>query len=151
MIYCTCNLLNMFRELICPSSAARAILVLLPHMVCNVLVVGGRRSGAGQRAMHPGWWKLLEQPHVHVTRPVPLVPLHLMNLIMLCEQYESWNSSLCNFLQCSLTFFTSGQDTLLSTVYLNTLSLYSSLNERGKVLRPSKATCRFTLSVYSTL
>jgi len=25
------------------------ILVLLPHMVCNVLVAGGRRSGAGQQ------------------------------------------------------------------------------------------------------
>ena len=29
------------------------ILVLLPHMVCNALVVGGRRSGAGQQAMCP--------------------------------------------------------------------------------------------------
>ena len=29
------------------------ILVLLPHMVCNALVVGGRRSGAGQQAVHP--------------------------------------------------------------------------------------------------
>ena len=27
------------------------ILVLLPHMVCNTLVAGGRRSGAGQQAM----------------------------------------------------------------------------------------------------
>jgi len=30
------------------------ILVLLPHMVCNSLVAGGRRSCAGQQAMHPG-------------------------------------------------------------------------------------------------
>jgi len=30
------------------------IFVLLPHMVCNALVAGGRRSGAGQQAMHPG-------------------------------------------------------------------------------------------------
>ena len=29
------------------------ILVLLPHMVCNALVTGGRRSGAGQQAMRP--------------------------------------------------------------------------------------------------
>ena len=29
------------------------LLVLLPHMVCNALVAGGRRSGAGQQAMHP--------------------------------------------------------------------------------------------------
>ena len=38
-----------------------AILVLLPRMVCNVFVAGGRRSGAGQQAMRPGWGKLLEQ------------------------------------------------------------------------------------------
>jgi len=30
------------------------ILVLLPHMVCNALVAGGRRSGAGEQAMRPG-------------------------------------------------------------------------------------------------
>ena len=30
------------------------IFVLLPHMVCNALVVGRRRSGAGQQAMRPG-------------------------------------------------------------------------------------------------
>ena len=30
------------------------ILVLLPHMVCNALVAGGRRSGAGQQAMLRG-------------------------------------------------------------------------------------------------
>jgi len=30
-----------------------AILVLLLHMVCNVLVVGGRQSGAGEQAMRP--------------------------------------------------------------------------------------------------
>jgi len=29
-------------------------LVLLPHMVCNALVAGGRRSGAGQQAIRPG-------------------------------------------------------------------------------------------------
>jgi hypothetical protein len=30
------------------------ILVLLPYMVRNALVAGGRRSGAGQQAMRPG-------------------------------------------------------------------------------------------------
>ena len=30
------------------------MLVLLPHMVCNALVGGGRRSGAGQQATRPG-------------------------------------------------------------------------------------------------
>jgi len=30
------------------------ILVLLPHLVCDVLVAGGQRSRAGQQAMCPG-------------------------------------------------------------------------------------------------
>jgi len=30
------------------------VLVLLPRMVCNALVAGGRRSGAGQQAMRSG-------------------------------------------------------------------------------------------------
>ena len=34
--------------------------MLLPHMVCNTLVAGGRRSGAGQQAMRPERGKLLE-------------------------------------------------------------------------------------------
>ena len=32
----------------------QTILVLLPHMVCNVLVAGGRLLGAEQQAMRPG-------------------------------------------------------------------------------------------------
>jgi len=30
------------------------ILVLLPHMVCDVLIAGCRRSDAGQQAIRPG-------------------------------------------------------------------------------------------------
>ena len=30
------------------------ILVLLPHLTCNVLFAGGWRSGAGQQATRPG-------------------------------------------------------------------------------------------------
>jgi len=37
------------------------ILVLKPHMVCNALVAGGRRSGVGQQAVRLGWGKLLKQ------------------------------------------------------------------------------------------
>ena len=34
------------------------ILVLLPHMVCNALVAGGRLLGAERQAMRPGWGNL---------------------------------------------------------------------------------------------
>jgi len=57
MIYCTYNMLNMFRALLCPSSGSRDyiyIYMLLPPMVCSALVAGCRRSDAGQQAMRPG-------------------------------------------------------------------------------------------------
>ena len=41
MIYYTCNLLNMFfGHLYAHHQELETILVLLPHMVCNVLVAG---------------------------------------------------------------------------------------------------------------
>jgi len=46
------NLLSIFRALICPSSGARDYTCdITPHMVCNALVAGGRRSGAGQQTV----------------------------------------------------------------------------------------------------
>jgi len=54
MLYCTYNLLNMFWALICPSSEARDYTCVLPHMVCNALVAGGRLLRAEQQAMCPG-------------------------------------------------------------------------------------------------
>jgi hypothetical protein len=43
-----------FRHLYAHHQELETILVLLPHVVCNVLVAGGRWSGAGQQAMRPG-------------------------------------------------------------------------------------------------
>jgi len=43
--------------------------VLLPHMVCNALVDGGRRSGAGQQAMRPGWGMLFDSYRTHSLLP----------------------------------------------------------------------------------
>ena len=45
------------------------ICVLLPPMVCNALVAGGRGSGAGQQAMRPGWGMLLD-----VSQATSLIP-----------------------------------------------------------------------------
>jgi len=56
IIHSTC-----FGHLYAHHQELETILVLLPHMVCNALVAGGRRSGAGQQAMCPGWGKLLER------------------------------------------------------------------------------------------
>jgi len=51
MVYCTYNLLNMFRALYAHHQELETILVLLPRMVCNALIAGGRRSGAGQQGI----------------------------------------------------------------------------------------------------
>ena len=42
-----------FEHLYAHHQELEPILVLLPYMVCNALVAGGRRSGAGQQAMCP--------------------------------------------------------------------------------------------------
>ena len=44
VFYCTCNLLNMFRDLYAHHQELETILVLLPLMVCNALVAGGARN-----------------------------------------------------------------------------------------------------------
>jgi len=41
-------------------------------MVFNALVDGGRRSGAGQQAIHPGWGKLLDHPVVFIIKTIAL-------------------------------------------------------------------------------
>ena len=44
MVYCTYNMLNVFRALLCSSSGAETICVLLPPMVCSawLLVIRGQ-------------------------------------------------------------------------------------------------------------
>jgi hypothetical protein len=54
-------------------------------------------------------------------------------LIMLGEGYKLWRSSICSFLQRSVTLFLFGPNILLSTLFSNILSLWSSLNVRDQV------------------
>ena len=54
MVYCTFNMLNMFRELLCPSSGAREFICVITAYGVPCLVAGCRGSGAGQQAMRPG-------------------------------------------------------------------------------------------------
>jgi len=60
LIFCsTC-----FEQLYAHHQELETIPVLLPHMMCNALVVGGRLLGSGQQAMRPGWGKLCDNfPH----------------------------------------------------------------------------------------
>ena len=54
MVYCTYNMLNMFRALLCPSSGARDYMCVITAYGVQCLVAGCRGSGAGQRAICPG-------------------------------------------------------------------------------------------------
>ena len=53
-IYCTYNMLNMFRALLCPSSGGRDYMCVITAYDVQCLVAGCRGSGAGQKALRPG-------------------------------------------------------------------------------------------------
>jgi hypothetical protein len=52
----------------------------------------------------------------------------VMILIIFGMEYESWSSSSCSFLQAPITSNVFGPNFLLSTLFSNTLSLWSSFN-----------------------
>ena len=54
MVYCTYNILNMFRALLCPSPGARDYMCVITAYGVQCLVAGYRGSGAGQQAMLSG-------------------------------------------------------------------------------------------------
>jgi hypothetical protein len=54
MFYCTYNMLNMFRALLCPSSGAREYMCVITSFGVQCLVAGCRGSVAGQQAKCPG-------------------------------------------------------------------------------------------------
>ena len=59
---------------------------------------------------------------------------------MFVEEYRLWSSSLCSFLQSPVTSSRLDTNTLLSTLFSNTLSLRSSVNVRDKASNPYQAT-----------
>ena len=63
MVYCTYNMLNMFRALLCPSSGAPDYLCVTTAYGVQCLVAGCRGSGAGQQAMRPGRGMLHDCSH----------------------------------------------------------------------------------------
>ena len=62
---------------------------------------------------------------------------------MYCEEYSSLSSSLCSFLHSLVTSSLLCPDTLLSTLFSDTLSPRSSLSVSDQVSHPYKSTCKF--------
>jgi len=68
--------------------------------------------------------------------PCPFIILDFRTRIIFGFRKISWRSSLCYLLHCSVTSFLLGPNIFLSTPYLNTFSLCSSLSVRDDVLHP---------------
>ena len=54
MVYCTYDMLNMFRARLCPPSGAREYMCVITTCGVQRLVTGCQWSGAGQQAVSPG-------------------------------------------------------------------------------------------------
>jgi len=54
MLYCTYDMLNMFRAFLCPSSGVRDYVCVITAYGMQCLVAGCWGSGTGQQAMRPG-------------------------------------------------------------------------------------------------
>ena len=68
--------------------------------------------------------------------------LQTITRIIVVEECRSWSPSLCSFLHSILTSSVLTQNTFLSTLISDTLSLCSSLNVRYQVSHPYKTTSK---------
>jgi hypothetical protein len=77
----------------------------------------------------------------HISRP-PHSLLDLICLMISGDEYETWRSSLCNFLHYPVTSFLFGPNILLRTLFSIIFSLSSYLTVRDQVSHPYKTTVR---------
>src|SRR5215471_6846672 len=79
---------------------------------------------------------------IRATCPAHLILLDLTTCTILGVEYRSFSSSLCNILHYPVTSSLLGPNTLLNTLFSNTLSLCSSLNVSDQISHPYKTTGR---------
>jgi len=73
---------------------------------------------------------------IRATYPAHLILLDFITRTILDEVYRLLSSSLCSFLQSPVPSSLLGPNIHLNTIFLNTLSLHSSLNEIDQVSHP---------------
>ena len=77
---------------------------------------------------------------IRATCPAHLIRLDFTTRTILGKEYRSFSSSLCSFLHSPVKSSLLGPNTLLNTLFSNTLSLRSSLNVSDQVSQPYKTT-----------
>ena len=79
MLYCTYDMPNMFRALLCPSSGALDYMCVIAAYGVQCLVAGCRGSGAGQQGVRLGRGMLhfVQHPSLPLPLPLPLLYLYL--------------------------------------------------------------------------
>ena len=75
---------------------------------------------------------------IRATRPAPLIIIDLITQIIFGEEYRSVSFSLCSFLHSSVTSSLLGPNSLLTTIFSNTLSLRNSPSVNDQVSHPHR-------------
>jgi hypothetical protein len=102
----------------------------------------------------PQWPLFLRFPHQHPLHPFLLPhtrhmpsPFHSSRF----KEYRSFSSLLCNFLNSPITSSLLGPNTLLNTLFSDTLSLHFSLNVSDQVSHPYQTTGRIIVLYILTI
>ena len=117
-----------------PPTSRRSILILSSHLRL-VLPSGLFPSGLPIRTLCTPL-----PSHIRTTCPAHLILLDFTTRTILGKEYRSLGYSLCNFLHSPVTSSLLGPNTLLSTLFSNTLSLRSSLSVSDQVSHPYRTT-----------
>jgi len=113
-------------------------------LVINLSIILPCKPGSSKqlpslRSLHQNLARTSALP-IRTTFPAHHILLDLISRIIFGEEYRSWSSSLCNLLHSSVTPSLLDPHILLSTLFLKTHSLRSSLSVSDQVSHPHKTT-----------